>query len=1794
VGKFDSSIQGAKKIVVAAGDGRRTPATLGSVQESLGSVQSALLSSPQIVASGKYADSIAKAKEIASGKKEQEGIAGFLGGTATSALKGIGAVLGTPARVIASAAKEISDIAEGQLPSPKEFISQSFDPDFFASQFIPKSGNRLIDTVVGFAVDVAGDPLTYVGLSSISSASRANRIALAAKAGELAATTTPSLANKLDDIVRFGEFAKLDDAERAALGIKTGLRYAFGGKDLIFKEGTKAGDISSKAADVLGRRFMATRAAIGDMPALRRVQDYVRPKSFGGELNKLGRGSNLDPTQVLRELANYSGGVRGRAQRQMFSQIEIGVGAQLIDELEKSPFRDTVYQVIDGSAERVRGVAPSPEEVDLANRIIAFRNSVRDDANIFIDEFNQRRGVNAYRVEYLEDYGSSRSLTPEAQAWINNRKFGTGKYDTEIANLLDIAPSDFVTGPTVMRARKLTRQPDGSMPTWLGRKLEFADIDEINAVTREVLGFDFYKTDSLNLLDDYVDSLARQTGRIAFVDRLFDYGTDVVDALLPKLVDDPKLLGPVKEALGHLKSIHRGLASAVDRVEGRAGRRMPTVPQAQAKLADLSNKVVAAANALDEAVRVAQLRGDRIGAEALEVLRPLEARVQELTNLIAKGAADEDQAMTLMKSLHVRMYPDLDDASRPTTYAGLAKDLKEGSAEQLEAITEELTIRAEMGDPRAARQLSAYKGAYTKEIKRVEGAVEQIRTARESVKSAPSELKKVQKELSKQRKAFDDAMRRDPSMKGVRDARKAHARAVSAMDSQRAVVAKAEEWENFVRPALRDAVDEIGSGVARTTPMKPGAGGYADDAVRAEKELDDLLKKNVGIGASTTPIPQGVAQARRYAARMGQQYDEIPGYVTANPALTKQISDAYNALPSGAPPVGSPDYEAFQALRREVKEQYKYLTEELGIRVEFTMDDPYPDAADMVKDVLFNKRLRVYADYLDHPVFTIDPETGIHENAMFRAVHDYFGHAAGGSRFDRNGEEIAFLRHIQMFSPEASAAAATELRGQNSVLIITGKFPEQKAYLLPPELRGPQTTMKQFVDDWAANGGTSIDITGREVLPPKGFVVGLGGEFEFGIPADLIRTKEDIANLLVAPFLSNPNVRKELLKKNRWLGGWYDSDNDLFWVGVSTIIPSEKKAYSALVKNNQLAAYDIARKVDVFTIDGVAQREAAGLPLSAEELRFRDGYTQKIEEARRGGGSAEFYRRPQGGTRSPFTMAEEQRATGIPEGGEQAGRVAGTFQPVEGVDVSQETNRIDELVARVRNGKPLPEYINNEWLEETNRRLAAINDASNLDQPTKSTWERVLLDAKAKEAALASVGNQVKWANDVVRTIEQVPNKFFADHANAVREGWRAFEGLGVQLPQDTGRFLLGKIDELATADGIKEVLRIFDRYNRFFRVTAMLTPGFVVRNAYTAAFNNFVYGATLQDTADAIRFATNLHRRGARAALAAVPEAERELYDAAYRSVLSSGAGQIREIATQPLNGKESRLLKTRAVKVWSNANADAETGARMAMALRGIRNGKNIDEVATDIARYHFDYTDLSKLDEFAKVFIPFWTFASRNIPLQLMNQISRPGMYRAYESLKRNMPVDESIILPSWLAEREPLGLGAGGVLNPDLPQVDMASQIAQLSDPLRLLSQLYPQYKLPIELAGNRQLGLNIPFSETPQQVRGPLDVPAALVAALTGQATSTAEGPAISSKVAYAVPSAFPLLGLAQRLLPQGGGQEKYQERQLSSILAAVTGAPYRQVPQEEQERELRRREFALRDYLDDLKRRGFV
>jgi hypothetical protein len=175
-----------------------------------------------------------------------------------------------------------------------------------------------------------------------------------------------------------------------------------------------------------------------------------------------------------------------------------------------------------------------------------------------------------------------------------------------------------------------------------------------------------------------------------------------------------------------------------------------------------------------------------------------------------------------------------------------------------------------------------------------------------------------------------------------------------------------------------------------------------------------------------------VAESAQYNAAHGLKPVDHT-YVPLNQHRSGEIADAYDALKvddSHNPAV----IRAYEALGREVGQQYQFAVDH-GMKFEpwTKPGQPYDTSMQMERDVRANRHLYFYTGGDPNPLMAQrDAKTGLTVNDQFRAIHDYYGHGAGGYGFGPRGEENAWMAHSQMFSVEARRALTTETRGQNS------------------------------------------------------------------------------------------------------------------------------------------------------------------------------------------------------------------------------------------------------------------------------------------------------------------------------------------------------------------------------------------------------------------------------------------------------------------------------------------------------------------------------------------------------------------------------------------------------------------------------------------------------------------------------------------------------------------------------------------------------------------------------------------
>lgn len=357
-------------------------------------------------------------------------------------------------------------------------------------------------------------------------------------------------------------------------------------------------------------------------------------------------------------------------------------------------------------------------------------------------------------------------------------------------------------------------------------------------------------------------------------------------------------------------------------------------------------------------------------------------------------------------------------------------------------------------------------------------------------------------------------------------------------------------------------------------------------------------------------------EANLYAQTHGLGAVDHSQYAQVDQKTAGEIADAFDALPmddSQNPEVRA----AYGALAREVEEQYDFAQAQ-GMTFEPWKKDgqPYQTSTEMAKDVKDNRHLFFYTGGEVHPFMGhVDPKSGLTSNDKFRAIHDYFGHAAGGYGFGPRGEENAWLVHSQMFGASAKRAMTTETRGQNSwvnfgrqnynpdgthknIPAAERPYAAQKTALLPARFlaKGLKYSPDQPRDDHgrfgeSGGGGTFGESAGGEVVPlyerlmkpDGGFTINMlsGSEVAIGqdkyavsMPgAELVLKADDVKSPLdIYQYIQAHQA--DLQKPGNYFGGWHDPESHQLYLDVSNVVDTPEQAAKLATDHHQIAYFD--------------------------------------------------------------------------------------------------------------------------------------------------------------------------------------------------------------------------------------------------------------------------------------------------------------------------------------------------------------------------------------------------------------------------------------------------------------------------------------------------------------------------------------------------------------------------------------------------------------------------------------------
>jgi len=291
---------------------------------------------------------------------------------------------------------------------------------------------------------------------------------------------------------------------------------------------------------------------------------------------------------------------------------------------------------------------------------------------------------------------------------------------------------------------------------------------------------------------------------------------------------------------------------------------------------------------------------------------------------------------------------------------------------------------------------------------------------------------------------------------------------------------------------------------------------------------------------------------------------------------------------------------------------------------------------------------------------------------------------------------------------------------------------------------------------------------------------------------------------------------------------------------------------------------------------------------------------------------------------------------------------------------------------------------------------------------------------------------------------------------------------------------------------------------------------------------------------------------------------------------------------AVNETGGSLVEHMKTaKAWKPWSSENIlftsigrlnqRAEFTLRGALAHHIMMGGGSPGEALAAVYKYHFDYTNLTHMDQKMKMVVPFWTWQKNIIPVLIESLGKKPEAWNRIVQVKGELELtsEREGIVPDYFGENMGIRLpfqsdGNRVYALPDLPFKDLARYLKTPSSPARgLIESALPFYKLPIELWAGKRTFADIPFTGRYQQVPHAMEKLPGFMPLMSafGQAEKNKRGEwKMRDQTIYVVEQAMPLLGRMRRLIPN---EDAKQKRLMTTYFSTLFGLGLRtNTPQE--------------------------
>jgi len=344
------------------------------------------------------------------------------------------------------------------------------------------------------------------------------------------------------------------------------------------------------------------------------------------------------------------------------------------------------------------------------------------------------------------------------------------------------------------------------------------------------------------------------------------------------------------------------------------------------------------------------------------------------------------------------------------------------------------------------------------------------------------------------------------------------------------------------------------------------------------------------------------------------------------------------------------------------------------------------------------------------------------------------------------------------------------------------------------------------------------------------------------------------------------------------------------------------------------------------------------------------------------------------------------------------------------------------------------------------------------------------------------------------------------------------------KVPTGSFQFRVGGIPKIAKKYWTESEKEIIERTKEMFspnvvrqvegtilrlwkRITLLPWPKYHLRNVVSSTFNAGYEHPSLYTPVPYFKFERILSKY-LRDGLPALKSADRSLMEELINhNALGRGLfhvhtqrgikQQLRKAVGAPVEGGLGG-------KVGAAGNAILDVGGAVGEKIETIVRGahymvarrtnrKSVQEALASVAKYQFDYTDLTKAERSIQRIFPFYTWTRKNLPLQVEMLLTKPGRFAAVGKFKTAVEgMQEEPLLTNLLKDYQKSGIPLkirGGQKQAvyDLADLLPFNELGILSEvvgphgelqpwkPLELgMNLLSPLYKVPIEQAAGRSL------------------------------------------------------------------------------------------------------------------------